>query len=140
MKCIYDMQPLLDATALLITQSRLNTPLEDRQQTLRHLRKLIAQTILDIFQKRIAIDSIRDSLERGLSRVRRDCLSGITAEQIDYAEYCLREIRIAFELAVQVMEEYRNDETVAQIMLRDLPIFRPFDYGVQQISDQTGQL
>lgn len=47
-----------------------------------------------------------------------------------HQDYCRRQIMSCFELAEQIKEEVPDDPITQQILGVDIPILRPFDYGL----------
>ncbi|MBI4239260.1 MAG: hypothetical protein HY696_12705 [Deltaproteobacteria bacterium] len=127
---IHHLPPLLDTLTLLITQYRLGASMTDRHQTVKGLRSLITKAIQEtILQQSSTLQDMRLALERGLAVVEHNCAAGTDPGLSDHIDHCLREVRLAFELAEQVWEEHRNDAVTAQMLIEDLPILRPFEYG-----------
>lgn len=126
---IHHLQPLLDTLTLLVTQYRLGAPLLERHQTVKGLRALITRTIQEtITQSPPTLQALRLALERGLASVEHNCAAGSDPGLRDHIDHCLREVRLAFELAEQIWTERLHDPITAQILIEDLPILRPFEY------------
>ena len=50
----------------------------------------------------------------------------------DYVEYCVNEILAGFEYAQEIKATYPGDLIMQRILAVDIPILRPFDYGVRK--------
>lgn len=123
-----------DALLLLFTQHTRHEPIPQRNQTVRQLRMITTQLLQDAAGHGIsAMQELREAMGKELhdmSRIGR-ARCGSPAEE-EHLAYCLREIQLAFEMAEQIIAEYPTEPEIAKILIHDLPIFRPFDYGMVQ--------
>ncbi|GEM_PF-5496349 len=117
-------QVLHDHIMLLVAQHRLGTKIPDRQKTVRSLRKLIAEQIQATGADQC--ESLRD-IQLQLARLPHG--------DRDYFDYCLREIGLIFELAGQITKQHQGNPELIRILVDDLPILRPFDYGNDKIAN-----
>ncbi len=126
---LLQLQKLFDAVALLLSQFRLEIALLDRQRTIRHIRAVISSIIQEYLAHGPSdLRLLRSQVEKGLDRVHKES-PATHPEHEEYMTYCLREVRLAFELADQIYTEYKTQTDVALALIHDLPILRPFDYG-----------
>lgn len=124
------VQQLGDALTLLITQHRLSVAIPERQATVRSLRTLTTQLLAAAVATGAQdLKALRRHLETALATVASNCRPGASAEEQEYLGYCLKELRLTFELADQITAEYHTRPEIARTLIDDLPIFRPFDYG-----------
>jgi hypothetical protein len=127
-----NLHNLFDAVSLLLTQYRLHVALLDRQRTIRQVRSLIAAAIHDFLESAPKdLRALRETISAGLAKQEKSA-SRQDAMHEEYIKYCLREIALAFELADQIYSEFRHKPEVAKTLISDLPILRPFDYGIRQ--------
>lgn len=123
------LDALVDAVALLLTQSRLGEELAVIQRTVQDIRGQITT----IFRETIAegdldeLKAIEQSLKSRLDEVYRTCCDERNPALRDHVEYCLREVLVCFELARQVCTQHTAPD-IRYRLLADLPILRPFDY------------
>jgi hypothetical protein len=117
---------------LFITQRKLNKPVTELHQTLHEMRMQLIGIIARSFL------TIPASDEAGFCRAFADGLAGIcrefpqTEQDQDYYDYCIAEILLCFEWVQQIKQECTGDLITQKVMLQDLPILRPFDYGLRE--------
>lgn len=51
-------------------------------------------------------------------------------EEKEHCHVFVKQIALSFELAEQIMEEIPHDPVTQRILAVDIPILRPFDYGI----------
>jgi len=54
-----------------------------------------------------------------------------TEQDADYIDYFVSEILLAFEWAQEVKAEYSHDPNMKKMVAEDIPVLRPFDYGLK---------
>ena len=49
----------------------------------------------------------------------------------DYCSYCVGEVLTVFEYAMEIKKELSDDPILQKMLALDIPILRPFDYGLR---------
>ncbi|MBI4367534.1 MAG: hypothetical protein HY543_12025 [Deltaproteobacteria bacterium] len=126
---------IIDAVALLFTQTRMGEPIPLVQRTVQDIRRRLAQ-LFHGYVATAGVEGLHD-LEhyfRGrLHEARHGASEGVAAETLEQLEYCFNEVMVCFELARQVCSQQEAVE-IRQYLLADLPLLRPFDYGGKTVS------
>jgi hypothetical protein len=122
---------LLSEFELFLTQRRIGRPVSELQTTVQNMRILIGKIITRHFvslppQEELEFTEI---LTDGLTGICQDLSKGDKSE-LKYYDYCIAEILLCFEWAQQIKAE-AGDLVTQKIMLQDIPILRPFDYGLR---------
>jgi hypothetical protein len=121
----------LETFELFITQRKLNKPVTELHQTLHELRMQLIGIITKNFLTIPADD------EAQFCRFFADELAKVCKEfpqteaDNDYYDYCIAEILLCFEWVQQIKQECTGDLITQKVLLQDLPILRPFDYGLR---------
>lgn len=125
------LPPLFDSITLFVTQHRLCAPIDERHRTVQQIRHLLTENLRHAAHTEAgSLRNFRQEVEIGLRDVEKRCRPGSNAEQQDYIDYCVREISMAVEIAHSIASEHHANPAFMEILLDDLPIFRPCDYGV----------
>ncbi|PIR21304.1 MAG: hypothetical protein COV45_00735 [Deltaproteobacteria bacterium CG11_big_fil_rev_8_21_14_0_20_47_16] len=126
-----EMTRFLESFELFITQRKLKKPVTELHQTLHELRMQLINIISRNFL------TIPSTDEGNFCRMFADGLATVcqefpqTEEDQDYYDYCIAEILLCFEWVQQIKQECAGDLITQKVMLQDLPILRPFDYGLR---------
>lgn len=121
----------METFELFVTQRKLNKPVIELHQTLHELR----MQLINIISKNFLTIPAED--EPKFCRNLADELAKICKEfpqdeqDRDYYDYCIAEILLCFEWVQQIKQECAGDLITQKVMLQDLPILRPFDYGLR---------
>lgn len=116
---------------LFITQRKLSKPVTELHQTLHEMRMQLINIITRNFL------TIPPSDEANFCRAFADSLACVckefpqTEDDKDYYDYCIAEILLCFEWVQQIKQECTGDLITQKVLLQDLPILRPFDYGLR---------
>jgi len=108
-------------------------PLQVLNIMVHDLRIALHQMILDHFlplpldQAREFRSALVDQLMGVYGQYQSKCSK---AEDKEHCHYLIKQIVLSFELAEQIMEEIPHDPITQRILAVDIPILRPFDYGV----------
>lgn len=103
-------------------------------ETIRQLRILLQETLTGFFlsfplpKAREFRAALSDELRNACGDFRNQCSDHDHAHH----QYCIREIVACFEWAEQIKEEIPEDPLTQRILAVDIPILRPFDYGVSK--------
>ena len=103
-------------------------------ESIRTLRIVLQQMLTEHFLS-LPIPKTREfrfALGDRLSSVCNDVSSSnhCTPEDQVHHRYCVSEILACFEWAEQIKEEIPDDPITQKILVVDIPILRPFDYGL----------
>ena len=55
----------------------------------------------------------------------------------EYHQYCVKAVMTTFEWAHQIKLEIHDDPVTQRILIIDIPILRPFDYGLKKPSHKV---
>jgi len=138
MKAPYPIQKEMSQVVGLVRQylvSRLQREsMEVLNQIVRNLRILLQEVVTNYFlhlplpQAR----QFRAALGDQLMGVCNELHSRCGREDEEHHRYCVREIMACFEWAEQIKEEIPDDPVTQKILAIDIPILRPFDYGLKK--------
>lgn len=126
-----DTTRFLETFELFITQRKLNKPVIELQRTLHEMRMLLLSIIAKHF---LTIPAEEEPL---FCRQFADQLATVCKEfpqddaDRDYYDYCISEILLCFEWIQQIKQECAGDLITQKVLMQDLPILRPFDYGLR---------
>jgi len=62
---------------------------------------------------------------------RADSIPAQSREDRKYAKYCIGEIITVFEWSVEIKRQFPRDAEAQRILALDIPVLRPFDYGLR---------
>lgn len=126
---------LIDAVALLLTQVRMGEGLGLLQRTVKDIRCRLGKLLHDSVSANSVehLAAIEKVLADRLAECRKLSVHSPSEELNEHIDYCLREIMVCFELARQICAEHNEVETRQQL-LDDIPILRPFDYGLECVA------
>lgn len=138
MKPTYPIQKEISQLTDLVRhylQSRLQSAaIEVLNQTIRDLRIQLQQVVTNYFlhlplpQARAFRSTLTDQLMGVVHELQPQCTKG----DEDHHYYCVREVVACFEWAEQIKEEIPEDPLTQKILAIDIPILRPFDYGLKK--------
>lgn len=126
-----EIMRFLETFELFITQRKLNKPVTELHLTLHEMRMQLISIITKNFL------TIPSEDEANFCRFLADHLAKVCKEfpqdeqDRDYYDYCIAEILLCFEWVQQIKQECSGDLITQKVMLQDLPILRPFDYGLR---------
>ena len=126
-----EYKKLLSEFELFLTQRRLGHAVAELHQTIQNIRILLGKMISRHFV------SLPPEEELAFTEVLTEDLTSICEEMpksdendLKYFDYCIAEILLCFEWAQQIKAE-AQDLVTQKIMLQDIPLLRPFDYGLR---------
>ncbi|MBI4124396.1 MAG: hypothetical protein HY609_00930 [Deltaproteobacteria bacterium] len=103
-------------------------------EAIRQLRVLLQETLSGAFlalplpKAREFRFALNDELFNACNEFKDQC----AMEDHHHHSYCVKEIIACFEWAEQIKEEIPEDVLTQRILAVDIPILRPFDYGVKR--------
>ncbi len=127
-----DMQALLEMFEFFLTERQLGKPIETLGESVRDMRIIIGRLLVDHFLR-----LEREEEERfcsALASMLADRAAELPVEEEvdqEYCDYCVGEILTAFEYAQEIKGAYPSDSVMQKILALDIPILRPFDYGMR---------
>ena len=123
---------LLEMFEYFLMERALGKPIEVLADSVRDLRIIIQQLLLERYLYLPFKDTERfmKALAAVLAkRATRVPLEG--REDKKYIDYCIGEIITCFEWAQEIKKEFPEDEVTQRILALDIPVLRPFDYGLR---------
>ena len=127
-----DVQNLLDMFEFFLTERQLGKPIEELGESVRDMRLIIGRLLADHFL------GLEDEEETrfcsALALMLADRCQAVPMEGDEdrkYVDYCIAEILTCFEQAQEIKAAYPDDPVFQKILALDVPILRPFDYGLR---------
>jgi len=127
-----DVSSLLDMLEFYLTERQLKKPIGVLGDAVRDMRLIVGRIIVDYFLKLSLEDE--DKFCSDLADMLVDRSSTVPVENEGdrtYHDYCTGEILTAFEYAMEIKKTYPEDHVLQKMLALDIPILRPFDYGLQ---------
>ena len=123
---------LLDMFEFFLMERQLAKPIDDLAEAVRDLRIIIQRLLLEyvVALTTAKTDRFAAALATALAK-RAATIPGQSAEDKKYAKYCISEIITAFEWAVEIKKQFPRDPEAQRILALDIPVLRPFDYGLR---------
>lgn len=127
-----EVKNLLEMFEFYLTERQLGKPVDALAAAVRDLRIIIQRLLLDYF-----INLTPDEESRfctalaSLLAARSTRLPNVTDEDKKYIDYCISEILTCFQWAQEIKSEFPDDYPIQKTMLLDIPLLRPFDYGIR---------
>ena len=127
-----ELEVILDSLREFLINKDQNKPLEELHEIIRNLRISLHEFVINHYMPL--------SLQEGetFQSALADQLVNLCMEMNDgdekdpYHDYCIEEIMACFSWAQQIKEEVPHDLITQKVLAVDIPILRPFDYGVKQ--------
>ena len=127
-----EIQNLLTMFDFFLTQRQLRKPIEVLNESIRDMRLIIGRLLMDHFLNLDYDDG--DKFCEALAEMLADCCESIPDRELeddDYFKYCVSEVLTCFEYAVEIKREFEDDPVLQKMLALDIPILRPFDYGLR---------
>lgn len=123
---------LLDMFEFFLVERQLAKPIDDLAEAVRDQRIIIQRLLLEYVMTLTPAKTelFATALASALAK-RAATIPGQSAGDKKYAKYCIGEIITAFEWAVEIKREFPRDAEVQRILAFDIPVLRPFDYGLR---------
>lgn len=113
-------------------QDRMNhEPIPSLNLMIHDLRIVLQRVVSDYYlhlpldEERRFRGALSDQLVSGINQL----YVGKDSQDKEHRQYCVREILSCFEWASQIKNEVPDDPVTQKILVVDIPILRPFDYG-----------
>jgi hypothetical protein len=127
-----DILHLLTMFGFFLEQRELGKPIEVLSEAVRDLRLISGRLLLDHFMR---LDAARSQqFCKGLATLladRCDALPSSKASDKAYGAYCVGEILTCFQYAREIKQRFAGDPVMQKMLAVDIPILRPFDYGLR---------
>lgn len=123
---------LLDMFEFFLVERQLGKPIDDLAEAVRDLRIIIQRLLMEYVMKLTPAKA--DKFAATLAVVLAKRAAGIPAQSREdkkYTKYCIGEVITAFEWSVEIKREFPRDAEAQRILALDIPVLRPFDYGLR---------
>lgn len=123
---------LLEMFEFYLDERHLRKPIEILADSVRDLRIIVQQMLMEHF-----IDLSKADGERFIKALaailakRSRRVPQESKEDRRYINYSIGEIITAFEWAEEIKKEFPDDPSTQKILAMDIPVLRPFDYGLR---------
>lgn len=127
-----EVRNLLEMFEFFLTERQLGKPIEALGESVKDMRLIIGRILVDHFLK--LAPSAEEKFCQALASMLADRAAELPvekAEDRDYSDYCIGEILTTFEYAQEIKGAYPDDPVFQKILALDIPILRPFDYGLR---------
>ena len=123
---------LLEMFEFYLVERSLGRPVEALAEAVRDMRIIVGRLLLAHFI-RMEEEQEADFCARLATMLAERC-TRLPSEQKgdrEYYDYVIGEILAAFEWAQEIKGEYPDDEEIQLLLMQDIPVLRPFDYGLK---------
>lgn len=123
---------LLDMFEFYLTERHLSKPIDNLGEAVRDMRIIIGRILVDHFLG-LCVEE-EEKFCSALADMLADRASDLPIEggiEEEYLDYCIGEMLTAFEYAQEIKRTFSDDSVLQKILALDIPILRPFDYGLQ---------
>ena len=113
-------------------------PMQILNEHIRELRICLQHAITHIVLP-LTLDKAREfrlALADQLSTLCDERRGNVGSGEHHHYDYCLHQIISCFEWTEQIKEEVPDDPITQQILAVDIPILRPFDYGLGKLVEK----
>jgi len=127
-----EVRNLLDMFEFFLTERQLSKPIDALGESVKDMRIIVGRLLVDHFL------SLTPAAETRFCASLADMLADRAAElpadreeDRNYNAYCIGEILTTFEYAQEIKSAYPGDPILQKMLALDIPIMRPFDYGLR---------
>lgn len=127
-----DVKSLLEMFEFFLTERHLCKSIEALGRCIRDMRIIIGRVVVDHFLRLSTAEEER--FIEALATMLADRSAALPFDDDDggkYYDYCIEQILLGFEYAQEIKESYSDDPVLQKILSLDIPILRPFDYGLK---------
>jgi hypothetical protein len=123
---------LLEMFEFFLDERQLGKPIEMLADSVRDLRIIIQQLLFEYFLglSKSKEEAFIVGLAKALAK-RSERIPVENKEDKRYVKYCISEVLTSFEWAVEIKKEFPEDQSTQRILAMDIPVLRPFDYGLR---------
>ncbi|MFH1829422.1 MAG: hypothetical protein ABH871_01425 [Pseudomonadota bacterium] len=127
-----EVKNLLSMFDFFLSQRKLGKPIQNLSEAVRDIRLIIGRLLID----HLLILDLKEGEQfcKALATMLTDCCEKVPEENCvegEYCNYCVSEILTAFEYAMEIKKEFKDDLVLQKMLALDIPILRPFDYGMR---------
>lgn len=127
-----EIKNLLEMFEFYLMERQLGKPVDVLAAAVRDLRIIIQRLLIDYFIELSPEEESRFcSALASLLAGRTTMIPKTTKDDKNYFDYCIGEILTCFQWAQEIKSEFPQDAAIQKTLLLDIPILRPFDYGVR---------
>ncbi len=127
-----EVKNLLTMFDFFLTQRQLGKPIESLNEAVRDMRLIIGRILIDHFLGLTLEEG--DKFCKALATMLADRCEELPEEKEiegEYCQYCMGEVLTVFEYAMEIKKEFADDPILQKMLALDIPILRPFDYGLR---------
>lgn len=127
-----EIKNLLEMFEFYLTQRQLQKPIAVLGEAIHDIRIIIQRLLTEYFLKLSAEEESKFcSTIASMLAERCTRLPQVSDDDKKYFDYLIGEILTCFEWAQEIKAEFPDDLDTQKILLVDIPLLRPFDYGVR---------
>ena len=127
-----EVKNLLEMFEFYLTERQLQKPINILGDAVHDLRIIVQRLLIDHFLRLPPQDESRFcSTLATLLAERCTKLPSVGEEDRKYFDYVIGEILTCFEWAQEIKSEFPEDLETQRILAFDIPLLRPFDYGIR---------
>lgn len=126
-----DVNSLIEMFEFFMTERQLGKSIEALSESVKDMRIIIGRMLVDHFMKLPFKEETKFCSE--LADALADRVESLPVEREEddgYSRYCIGEILTSFEYATEIKTEFPEDTIMQKMLALDIPILRPFDYGL----------
>lgn len=127
-----EVRNLLEMFEFFLTERQLGKPIDALGESVKDMRLIVGRLLVDHFLG--LSTSQEEKFCAALAAMLADRAEALPLERGDdreYGKYCIGEILTVFEYAQEIKAAYPGDRILQKILALDIPILRPFDYGLR---------
>ncbi len=127
-----EVKNLLEMFEFYLTERQLQKSIDVLSDAVHDLRIIVQRLLIDHFLKLSAADEGRFcSTLATLLAERSTRIPSANMDDKKYFDYVIGEILTCFEWAQEIKSEFPEDLDTQRILSFDIPLLRPFDYGIR---------
>ncbi|MFH1874578.1 MAG: hypothetical protein ABH859_05260 [Pseudomonadota bacterium] len=127
-----EVKNLMEMFEFYLLERQLDKPIEALGIALRDIRIIMQRILLHHFIHLPPEEESRFCIALAKMLANRCTkLPNVTEADRQYFDYCISEILGCFEWAQEIKAEYHEDKIVQETFMLDIPLLRPFDYGLR---------
>jgi hypothetical protein len=127
-----EVRNLLEMFEFFLGERQLGKPIDALGEAVKDMRLIIGRILVDHF---LSLPPAQEAkFTAALAAMLADRAATLPAERgddRDYSDYCIGEILTTFEYAQEIKAAFPEDRILQKMMALDIPILRPFDYGLR---------
>lgn len=127
-----EVKNLITMFDFYMAQRQLGKPIEALADAVRDMRIILGRLVMDHFMSLEEADA--DRFAKALAEMLADSCAQLDAKEEaeeEYCRYCIEEMLTPFEYAMEIRREFAEDAVMQKMLALDIPILRPFDYGLR---------